>query len=159
MGRCRWTRRCQPYGAAWRRPGRSGSRRPSSAQFAPPAAFRQAYHDDGALWARPGRLKTLPTVESVIVHALNPVTSAADLAQRSREGLPRMTQRHEQPVANGQLNVNNADSARDDSVSRSAYAFTDRPVQRAAVPLVGGFGRQDCARLGLERKRSARPSS
>jgi hypothetical protein len=51
----------------------------------------------------------LLTVESVIVHALNPVTSAADLAQRSGEGLPRMTQRHEQPVANGQLNVNNAD--------------------------------------------------
>jgi hypothetical protein len=60
----------------------------------------------------PGRLHTLLTVESVTVHALNPVTSAADLAQRSREGLPRMTQRHEQPVANGQLNVNNADSAR-----------------------------------------------
>jgi hypothetical protein len=59
----------------------------------------------------PGRLHTLLTVESVTVHALNPVTSAADLAQRSREGLPRMTQRHEQPVANGQLNVNNADSA------------------------------------------------
>jgi hypothetical protein len=60
----------------------------------------------------PGRLHTLLTVESVIVHALNPVTSAADLAQRGREGLPRMTQRHEQSVANGQLNVNNAESVR-----------------------------------------------
>ena len=34
-GQCRWTRRCQPAGAAWCRPDRSGSPRPSSAQSAP----------------------------------------------------------------------------------------------------------------------------
>jgi hypothetical protein len=102
MGRCRWTRRCQPSGAAWCRLGRSGSRRPSSAQFVPSGRISAGTSRRWRPMGTPGRLHALLTVESVTVHALNPVTSAADLAQRSSEGLPRMTQRHEQPVANGQ---------------------------------------------------------
>jgi hypothetical protein len=47
----------------------------------------------------------LLTAESETVHALNPVASAADLANPGGEGLPKMTQRHEQPVTDGQLNV------------------------------------------------------
>jgi hypothetical protein len=57
----------------------------------------------------PGRLGALLTAESATMHALKPVASAADLANRGSEGFPMMTQRHEQPDADGQLNVNNAD--------------------------------------------------
>jgi hypothetical protein len=56
----------------------------------------------------PGRLDALLTAEGATMHALNPVASAADLANRGSEGFPMRTQRHEQPVADGQLYVNNA---------------------------------------------------
>jgi hypothetical protein len=49
--------------------------------LSPPAAFRQAHYDDGGP-STPGQLHTLLTAGSVTVHALDPVTSAADLAHR-----------------------------------------------------------------------------
>ena len=60
----------------------------------------------------PGRLDALLTAESVGVHARAPVASTEDLANRGGEGFPMMTKRHEPPVADGQLKVNNADLER-----------------------------------------------
>ena len=60
---------------------------------------------------RAGRLHALPTAGSVSVHAVNPVVSAADFANRGRACPLGMTQRHEQPVADGQLSGNIAEYA------------------------------------------------
>jgi hypothetical protein len=46
------------------------------------------------------------------VHALNQSRSLQTSPIAAAEGLPGMTQRHKQPVADGQLNVNNAEYAR-----------------------------------------------
>ena len=61
----------------------------------------------------PGRLDVSLAAESVTVHARTPVASTEDLANHGGEGFPMMTKRHEQPVADRQLKVNNdADSVR-----------------------------------------------
>jgi hypothetical protein len=77
---------------------------PHQLSLSPPAAFRQADHDDGGLWARPAGSHALLTAESVTMHP-QPSRERRSPRQSRREGLPRMTQRHEQPVADGQLNV------------------------------------------------------
>ena len=71
---------------------------------------------------RAGRLHALLAAESVSVHAVNPVVSAADFANRGRTCSLGMAQRHEQPVADGQLTGNIADSARTAMVLDGACA-------------------------------------
>jgi hypothetical protein len=58
--------------------------------------------------ARP--VTRLLTAESGTVHAVNPVVSVVDFANRGRAYSLRVTQRHQQPVAVGQLVVNIAES-------------------------------------------------
>jgi hypothetical protein len=54
----------------------------------------------------------LLTAQSVSVHAVNPAAGAAGFANRGRTCPLGMTQRHKQPVADGQLSGNIAESAR-----------------------------------------------
>jgi hypothetical protein len=54
----------------------------------------------------PGPLHALLAAESVTVHAINPVAGAADFANHPRAYRLRRTQRHVQPVADEQPNVN-----------------------------------------------------
>ena len=54
----------------------------------------------------PGRLHALLAAESVTVHAVNPVAGAADFANHPRAYRLKRTQRHVQPVADEQPNVN-----------------------------------------------------
>ena len=103
-GQCRWTRRCQPSGAAWRRPDRPGSRRPSSAQSVPSSRISAGRPRRWRPVGTPGRSHGLLPAESVTMHP-QPSHERRRPRQSRREGLPRMTQRHEQPVADGQLNV------------------------------------------------------
>ncbi len=103
-GQCRWTRRCQPSGAAWCRPDRSGSRRPSSAQFVPSGRISAGRPRRWRPVGTPARSHALLTAGSETMHP-QPSHERRRPRQSRREGLPRMTQRHEQPVADGQLNV------------------------------------------------------
>jgi hypothetical protein len=88
--RCR-TRRCQPSGAAWCRPGRSGSRQPSSAQFVPfsrtPAGRWRRWKPAGA----PDRSPAFLTAGSVTANAVNPAVSTADFSNPGRACSPGMT--------------------------------------------------------------------
>ena len=52
-----------------------------------------------------GRLDAVLIAGNETVHALNQSRSLQTSPIAAGEGLPRMTQRHEQPVADGQLNV------------------------------------------------------
>jgi hypothetical protein len=52
----------------------------------------------------PGRSHALLTAESVTMHP-QPSHERRRPRQSRQESPPRMTQRHEQPVADGQLNV------------------------------------------------------
>jgi hypothetical protein len=82
-----------------------GHHDPHQLGLSSPAAFRHADPDDGGPRGTPGQLGALLTAESVTLHALTPVGSGADLAHRGSEGFPMMTQRDEQPAADGQLDV------------------------------------------------------
>lgn len=87
-GRHRWTRRCPPSGAAWCRPGRSGSPRPSSAQFVSlPHSGRQTTTTAAACGH--ARAVTRPVDCRRRDRArLNPTARAIDLANHGTEGRP-----------------------------------------------------------------------
>jgi hypothetical protein len=79
----------------------SGHHDPHQLSLSPPAAFRQAGGGDGGPRARPAGLARLAAAGSVTVQAVNPAASAAALATRRGACQLMMTQRHEQPSADG----------------------------------------------------------
>jgi hypothetical protein len=75
------------------------------------------------------------------VHARTPVASTQDLANRRGEIFPMTTKRHEQHLAHGQLDVNNAEYERsvkrghDDKYRAQIFPFCVRR-QLAAVEML-----------------------